>query len=153
MVSFLADKFTRLGFQVHVEPKIPTRAGVRCPDLVIYKTGIALVLDASIVSDQADLENDHALKVVYYDVPEIRQYVAGISGSLPEHIVFSAAIANWRGAISVLSSRDLCLYGITLREQEVLMVRILEAGYGIYVGFKKGTTRNGTNADYCQRRR
>lgn len=151
-VKYLADRFTRMGYQTVVEPKIPTRAGVRCPDLVVYKPGVTLVLDASIVSDQADLNHDHALKVAYYDVPEIRQYVAALTNSQPHAVLFSAMIANWRGAISRHSSNDLCTYGVTLRQQEVLMVRILQAGFNIYVGFKKGTTRN-WNADYGQRLR
>lgn len=69
VLDFVAKQARKHGYEVRVEERIPTPAGIRIPDLVIYKPGArAMLLDVTIVADNAVLSRSHSLKVKYYDV-------------------------------------------------------------------------------------
>ena len=79
VVELVASNARKKGWDVLVEPVIPTPAGVRRPDLVIHglrKT--TFVIDATVVADNADLTDRHNGKCHYYDIPAIRQWVKGV---------------------------------------------------------------------------
>ena len=53
------------GYDVLEEPSIPTDAGIRKPDIVAFRNGIAYVVDVTIVADNAVLDHAHLEKVKY----------------------------------------------------------------------------------------
>jgi len=64
------------------------------------------VLDVTIVADNAVLHEVHEGKMQYYDVPDIRTWIArNISGSV---VNFSSVTLSWRGDGPCIS-RDLVL--------------------------------------------
>jgi hypothetical protein len=128
------------GFTISEEPAIPTTAGTRRPDLIAYKVGgPAAVLDVTIVADNADLNSEHRKKVSYYNTPEIRDWTARLANCEVSDILFTAAVLNWRGALSVLSAGDMTRLGVKSGQLELLSVRVLEHGYKIWKMFKDGS--------------
>ena len=108
VVELIASNARKKGWDVLVEPVIPTPAGVRRPDLVIHglrKT--AFVIDATVVADNADLTDRHNGKCHYYDIPAIRQWVKGVRPDIDE-VKFSSVTLNWRGLFAIQSAETLC---------------------------------------------
>lgn len=87
----------RQGFTVFKEPSIKSNAGLRKPDLVASRSGQTYVVDVTIVSDNAMLDLEHERKVQYYDVPEMREFAASLTGVATSDVTFSALALNWRG--------------------------------------------------------
>lgn len=66
VVEYVADSLRRRGYHVIVEPCIPTLAGIRKPDLIVYDdTGGCSVIDATVDSDDGNLDFDFDLKCQY----------------------------------------------------------------------------------------
>jgi len=83
-----------------VEPTIPTRAGVRRPDIVLYKgTGPACMIDTQVVADNADLSVSHHRKCDYYNQVEITSWVHHQMG---RSILYTRA-SRCRGVASCLA--------------------------------------------------
>ena len=89
------------------EPAIPTLAGIRRPDLIFYhQDRSTYVLDVTVVADNAVLHEVHERKVRYYDVPDIRNWIAlNISGN---EVLFSSVTVSWRGLMARASADTLC---------------------------------------------
>lgn len=65
------------------------------------------LLDVTVVADNAVLDDTHVHKVQYYDVPDIRNWIAyNISGNAVH--VFSVTL-NWRGLMASASTKTLCV--------------------------------------------
>lgn len=141
VLSYVANLLKRRGHEVVTEPGIPTPAGTRRPDLVVWGHGFAGVLDVTVASDNARLSQVHQDKVTYYDQPAIREYVAGLANVDPLEVQFSSVALNWRGALAKASERTLLLLGLTRRQLEIISVRTLEGGSDIYRAFRGSTWR------------
>ena len=140
VVDLVLQLLEKHGYETAKEPVIVTRAGKRIPDIVAWKSGMqGIVLDVTVVSDDADLDYTHELKRAYYEVPEVRAWVAQKACISPPEVSFSAVAMNWRGGMSSVSSRDLKAYGIGISEQEKVSVRTVEKGYHCYVFSCKST--------------
>ena len=114
------------------EPAISTPAGLRKPDLLVKIRGEAIVLDAKVVTDNADLDAAHQRKRDYYDKPVIRQYVGHSLDADPESVQFGSITLNWRGAWSAKSADHLKRLGLRARELELLSIRALEGTHRIW---------------------
>lgn len=142
VVDLVSSKLESRGFTVVHEPRIRTGGGIRKPDIVAYKPGdTAVVIDVTIVSDAAELDQEHGHKVRYYDVPEVRSFVGLLADCEPSAVGFGAAAFNWRGALSKTSSQFLSVLGIGIDSQELMSIRLLEMGLKIYLGFQHSTFR------------
>ena len=75
IVDLVISNAERIGYSICREPAIPTPAGIRKPDLILVRDYDLTILDVTIVADNADLEQSHQDKQVYYDVPAIREWV------------------------------------------------------------------------------
>ena len=79
---------------------IPVRGGSpQIPDGVAYKDGVCWVVDASVVADNADLDDAHLSKCTKYDTPAVRDWC---QSNWPSEVAsgevrFGALIFNWRG--------------------------------------------------------
>ena len=74
IVDLVISSVEKIGYGIRREPAIPTPAGIRKPDLVLVRGDNLTILDVTIVADNADLENAHHSKQVYYDIPAIREW-------------------------------------------------------------------------------
>ena len=88
--KYLTEVVRKNGFTARVEPAIPTPAGIRYPDLVIWKNGLCVVVDTTIVSDHKPPDDAHERKVKYYDQPAIRDWCELVSGVAADEVKFSA---------------------------------------------------------------
>jgi len=121
-------------FEVQVEPRIPTSVGIRKPDIVAWLPGhSAVVIDATVAADHADLAAVHTLKVKYYDTPEIRSWACAKAQCDESGVFFSAVAFNWRGALARPSAKDLKGYGFTVSDLRWLTVTVLKKGYETYL--------------------
>lgn len=124
-----------------VEPTIPTRAGVRRPDIVLYKgTGPACMIDTQVVADNADLSVSHHRKCDYYNQVEITSWVHHQMGE--EHIIYSSVTLSWRGLLSG-ESADCLLKTVGLSKVTLALISqvTLEMGHRVYRQFKRSTLR------------
>lgn len=142
--NYLVDKVThklkQSGYEVHTEPRIPTPAGIRKPDIVAILTGCsAVVFDATIVSDNANLSKVHVLKQQHYDTSAVREWVASKAQCEPSQVEFSSISFNWRGALARESAADLLTCGFTVPDLRLLSVVVLEKGFEIYLFSRKRT--------------
>ena len=72
IVKYACNVLHRNNWSVAVEPKIQTTMGLRKPDLLAVRDGIARVIDAQVVSGYRDLTEAHRRKRSYYaDNPDI----------------------------------------------------------------------------------
>ena len=137
--KYLAEVLKRKGFSTRLEPAIPTRAGIRYPDLVIWKDGTCVVVDTTIVSDHKLPDDARERKVVYYDQPAIRDWCEVVSGVAAGDVKFSACVLTWRGVPSQRSVRELQTLGVTKTNWMLLSVKTLEEGVECYTHFTKAT--------------
>ena len=88
------------------EPAIPTTACLRRPDLIFhYSDRSTYLLDVTMVADNALFPDTHMRKVLYYDVPEIRNWVVYNINGNAMHV--SIVIRNWRGLMACASAEAL----------------------------------------------
>ena len=131
------------GYTTRVEPLIPTPAGMRYPDLVIFKGGVCMVIDVTLIGDTFDLDLAHARKVQYYNTGIIRNWCSRESGVPPNDVQFSACVLNWRGLPSTRSMKELRTVGIRKRAWQTLSVRTLHGGCRILNSFRRTTSWEG----------
>ena len=124
-----------------MEPAIPTPAGIRYPDLVIWKNGLCVVVDTTIVFDHKPPDDAHERKVKYYDQPAIRDWCELVSGVAADEVKFSACVLTWRGVPSQRSVRELRTLGVTKSNWLLLSVKTLEGGHASYSHFTKAFRR------------
>ena len=137
--KYLTEVVRKNGFTARVEPAIPTPAGIRYPDLVIWKNGLCVVVDTTIVSDHKPPDDAHERKVKYYDQPAIRDWCELVSGVAADEVKFSACVLTWRGVPSQRSVRELRTLGVTKTNWTLLSVKTLEGGHASYSHFTKAT--------------
>ena len=135
-------KMDNRGWHVVRAPVIPVRDGTpQIPDGVLYKDGTCWVVDASVVADNADLDDAHASKCTKYNTPAVRDWCQSHwpspGGSLVN--LFGALIFNWRGTMSSRSANMCSLMRITKSDMKIMSVCVVEWGWRIYRHFHKGT--------------
>jgi hypothetical protein len=148
VVAKLQGILEKYGYVVHPEPHIPTSRGLRKPDLVASRNGTTLVIDGTIVSDNAVLDLEHQAKVTKDDVLDIREYVAALTQVKPSAVLFTALVFNWRGAMSRASYESSKKMGLSDGDCELLSVATLEHGYRLYVHSQRCTKRCGSRGPY-----
>ena len=95
--GWLRDK----DYHIRREPRIPTPEGLRIPDLICHKGGVAYVIDAQVCSDSnsGTLAGARQRKIEKYYKPSILDYVKNWSGATETPTVLSITI-NWRGIVA-----------------------------------------------------
>ena len=105
--EIVASAATKTGWRCLQEPPIPTRAGLRQPDLLFHHPDRDyFLIDVTIVADNADLVAAHQHKTVYYNTDDIRHLVSTNVSTKPLHI--SSVTLNWRGLLCAASAATLC---------------------------------------------
>ncbi|KAF7987940.1 hypothetical protein HCN44_004756 [Aphidius gifuensis] len=136
VVNYLARALNNK-WTVFEEPNFRTSTGVLKPDLLAVQGESAIVVDASIPSEQADLSKAHQDKVVKYKVLEsvIKQQ------HKVKNVTFTAAIISSRGIWCSRSVNELVdLKVIRKREIKILSTRVLIGGLTAFNAFNKMTS-------------
>ena len=90
-----------------------------------------------------DLNAAHVRKQKHYDTPAIREWSAIRSGVLPDDILFSACVLNWRGTPANQSVRELSdIAGITFNDWTLMSLRTIEGGTRTLGMFRRTTSRH-----------
>ena len=107
IVTLVQSAAGKAGWSCIREPAIPTTAGLRRPDLIFHHNERSTyLLDVTIVADNAVPHEVHERKVQYYDVPDIRTWLARNISS--NEVQFSSVSLNWRGLMARASAETLC---------------------------------------------
>lgn len=123
-------------YQVVEEPHFQTEVGLRKPDLLGVMGVTAVVVDAQVISEQADLERAHKAKVDYYK---------GLENAIKqryqvENVFFTSLTMTLRGVWSKDSAKDLCNLGILrTSELKILSTRALIGGLHCFRMFNRAT--------------
>lgn len=123
--------------RVDEEPHFITEGGLRKPDIVAAKDRSALVIDAQVVSEQADLNKAHQNKVEYYKELE---------GSIKtkynvDEVRFTSVTLSCRGIWSRTSATDLTSLRIIKKtELKILSTRALIGGLSAFWLFNRSTS-------------
>ena len=141
VATVLQTTACKRGWSCIREPAIPTRAGLRKPDLIFHhRDRETFVLDVTIVADHAALNDSHQRKVQYYDVPDIRCWIERNVGNKRVH--FSSVTLSWRGLMAPASAETLSVSMALGRPiLSLLSVVTCERGLWIYEHFHKSTFR------------
>ena len=137
IVDLVISSAEKIGYSICREPAIPTPAGIRKPDLVLVRDCDLTILDVTIVADNADLEQSHQDKQVYYDVPAIREWAQ--RRYEPRHIAFEALAMSWRGLLASRSAAALRRLGLSARFISLASAVALERGTWIVNHFRRST--------------
>ncbi len=134
VLSLFIKILGKRGWHTCREPAIPTPAGIRRPDLIIWGHGRSMVVDVQVVSDSGAvmLLAAHESKIVYYQTEPIALWVLQRTGSRP---TFSSLTFNWRGIMASESVRTLKDLGLTRQDLKILTVRSLEGSVHILHAF------------------
>ena len=144
MEKFLHSLEIRGGSIVRA-PVIPVvGSSPQIPDGVVYFQSHCWVVDASVVADNADLDNAHLSKCAKYDTPAVRDWC---QSNWPSHegtrgsVRFGALIFNWRGVMSRRSARMCEVLKINKATMKLFAVCVVEHGWRIYRDFHRCTAR------------
>ena len=137
IVDLVISSAEKIGYSICREPAIPTPAGIQKPDLILVRDCDLTILDVTIVADNADLEQSHQDKQVYYDVPAIREWAQ--RRYEPRHIAFEALAMSWRGLLASRSAAALRRLGLSARFISLASTVALERGTWIVNHFRRST--------------
>ena len=137
----LTKMLKKRNWQVTVEPAIPTNAGLRRPDMIVWKdSATCYVIDVTVVADHADLDKAYQSKVERYNTQCVRDWASRVSGTASAAI--SVVVFNWRGALAVPSFR-LMKYDLLFNKEsiELLGIIVLEKGFKTWMHHQRSTYR------------
>ena len=109
-----------VGVGICQEPAIPKPAGIRRLDLILDCQDTVIVLDVTIVADNADLYQAHQHKCDFYNQPGLRDWVSrNVSAASP---TFSLVTLNWRGLLAPPSAEVIRTLGLSASSLSLLSV-------------------------------
>ena len=135
---FVCGRLRQRGFTAIEEPRIPTRSGIRKPDIIADKNGKPVVLDTQIKSDTLKLAEEHARKRRYYDTPDVLDWVRSKFGSENMPLVSTITLSR-RGVWAPESATMLRELGLSQAEQRLISVMVVEKTAVIFREFKRST--------------
>jgi len=133
--------FERRGYNTVVEPHYNTSAGLRKPDLLIYKYGqVAAVIDVTVTTDMYDNPDEpHLKKMAYYSAhDEITTGVTTLAGTPP---FFTAFAVSFRGCVSPMSAESLRSLGLSTIDLGLLSAITVEQSAVVHRIFGMSTMR------------
>lgn len=137
LASGLRDK----GWVVREEPILRTQQGLRKPDIVAVKEGVARVIDAQIVSGSRPLDEAHEIKRKYYsDNRDITVAIAQENDILPSSVGYTSCTLSWRGVWSPRSAADLLRVGLSKKLLGFITLRVLRGSHLNWTRWGKMTT-------------
>ncbi|CAK9834365.1 Retrovirus-related Pol polyprotein from type-2 retrotransposable element R2DM [Anthophora retusa] len=140
IVSYCKRALEKSHERVDEEPHFVTPEGLRKPDLVATCGNAAVVIDAQVVSEQADLLKAHKNKIEYYK--KLKDAI--VTTYEVKNMKFTSATLSCRGVWCQQSSNDLVDLGIIKKtELKLISTRALIEGINAFWKFNKMTTTSG----------
>ena len=131
-----------VGFQTIKEPRFATSLGLRKPDLIVYNTTKALIVDVTIVNEEYHLDGVHQdlewhwnNKISNYDVEDITAKTKTITSS--EEVSVMALVISIRGIWFHKNDKVLEYLGIRKSNRELFTLRVMESSISIWRNFMK----------------
>jgi len=118
------------------EPKFQIRTGLLKPDILVRKESSAIVVDAQVVGERADLDRAHQAKITKYRVLEktIKEKYR------VENVIFTSLTLSSRGVWSGQSFEHLSKLGILkAKDAKILSTRVLAGGLHMVNVFNRST--------------
>ena len=145
IVRKLEEKFQSKGFITKVEPRIKTEMGLRIPDLCAWKDDQYFVCDVSVVSDLANLNEEHDRKIRKYDIRDVHAWMKENNPGQALNLkpVITAFVCNWRGVMSEKSYKFWTRFGVGKKLLTYYILSVLLNTYNIWKFFKCCTWRVG----------
>lgn len=139
VLRYMERRIRRGGYTIHREPRLHTSDGLRKPDLVAVLGGTAVVVDAQVIGEQANLDEAHRRKSVYYDQPAVAKTIKEEYGV--HTIITTSATLSWKGVWSQKSANHLHTLGfVSVGDLKVITSRVLIGGIAEYHAFNASTT-------------
>ena len=126
-----ASALEKQGYSIWLEPHIPTSMGYRIPDMVATNSSNTILLDTTIVGDQANLNLEYKHKVIKYSHPDILQWLKTLNPSIEAKTAVTALVANWRGAVASTTVNSLKEFDIS--KQQLLQWSVDSMHYSHYL--------------------
>lgn len=122
---------------VDEEPRLVTPQGLRKPDLVAARDGEAIIVDAQVVSERADLDMAHQRKIDYYQ--QLQETVRVKYGV--EKVTLTSVTLSSRGIWSRKSAQDLVSRKIIkAQELKIISTRAIIGGLSAFWMFNRTTS-------------
>lgn len=139
ILAYMERRISRGGYTIHREPRIRTAAGLRKPDLVATLGHTAVVVDAQVVSEQADLFQAHQRKTLYYQTPEVLDELKAMYGV--KDVIVTSATLSWRGIWGPASASHLKALGFVNNDDlKTIASRVLIGNLAEFRLFNAATT-------------
>ncbi|CAL7932861.1 unnamed protein product, partial [Xylocopa violacea] len=139
LVSYTSRALDQQGYNIELEPAIQTIVGTRKPDIIAHRGRTALVIDAQVVGEQADLDMAHNKKTNYYStnnslVEAIKRRTSA------DRVIFSSITLSCRGIWSLASANQLLSLGVIRKKDiKILSTRVLLGGMLCFSIFNRTT--------------
>lgn len=148
LVAYVARGLEVAEYQVSVEPKLQTAAGIRKPDIVARRGVLGLVIDAQVINDQYDLDTAHENKIEYY-----KDIVENIKDKYQvENVIVTSITLSWRGIWSEASATSLLDLGVIKKKTlKIMSSRVIIGGLCGFNYFGKMTNIRTTTASRMRR--
>ncbi|CAG0890454.1 unnamed protein product [Darwinula stevensoni] len=145
LLSMVADKFSSIGYNVTVEPRITINGELRKPDIILTIDRELTICDLTVGWETSQsLDDRHIAKMDYYGTQAMRNH---LKEKWPNHSInFQAIALSCRGGIAPLSHTFLQTCHWTSRDISLLCLRCIEKLLNIYWGFFAATSRIGERA-------
>ncbi|CAK9834516.1 Retrovirus-related Pol polyprotein from type-1 retrotransposable element R2 (Fragment) [Anthophora retusa] len=141
IVKYMSSVLMRDGWNVSVEPRIITAAGLRKPDLLAARNNIVRVVDTQIVSGYRCLQEAHVRKRSYYaDNPDIVRYIIDTYKVSRSSIEFYTATISWKGIWALPSANAMSSMGLSRSQMRAITTRVLHGSYMNSRRFNQMTT-------------
>lgn len=138
ILNYLQRGIEKGGYIVR-EPCYNTSSGKRKPDIVAVLGQTAVVIDAQVVGEQADLSAAHRRKIRYYEENEVAEAIR--KEHKVRNIITTSATLTWKGIWSHESAARLKELGfITTSDLKIISTRVLVGGIAEYRIFGATTT-------------
>lgn len=148
VLDLAVAKLQDRGYRVEREAPIPTSEGTRYPDIVAWNPAhnISYNLDVQVVVDArcGDISHPHARKVSHYNKEEILQNVRERTGHRP---IVSSITCSWRGVLAPATVNTWTQLGLSKRDLNILVARVLEGGCRLWREFRQ--TSGGPRPHLC----
>lgn len=103
--------------------------------------GIAVVIDAQVVSEQSDLNGSHTRKVKYYQEPSFIEAVKNEFNV--QEVKVTSATLSWKGLWSPKSANDLKSFGLVRAPDiKIISTRVLIGDINAFCMFNALTSVN-----------
>lgn len=137
VVAFVKRDLAKTCDRVVEEPRLQTPAGLRKPDLLAIRERKAIVIDAQVVSEQADLERAHGNKIEYYrNLEGVIKNIYDVS-----EVEFTSATLSSRGVWSKSSAEDLLKWRILGKNAlKIISTRVLVGGLNSFWFYGRTTS-------------